>query len=126
MLGRLKNIEELDRLVGEWTSTRYAPEVVESLQRRGVAAGVVQHIRDALEDPQLEWDGAIIELDHPVVGKRLYPGIPYKLSGTPPLLSVRAPLLGEHTVEICRDLLAISDEEIRSLKEEGVLYSSTN
>ncbi|OGO03098.1 MAG: hypothetical protein A2Y91_02755, partial [Chloroflexi bacterium RBG_13_54_8] len=50
--GRLENIEELDRLVGEWTATHDASEVMETLQRAGVAAGIVQHASDTLDDPQ--------------------------------------------------------------------------
>jgi len=118
---RLENVEELDRLVGEWTATRDANEVMETLQRAGVAAGIVQRATDTLEDPQLKYLDAIVELDHPVAGKRLYPAIPFKMSDTPPLRSTRAPLLGEHTDEICRKLLGMSEDEIERLKGEGVL-----
>ena len=119
--GRLDNVEELDRLLGEWTATRDASEVMETLQLAGIAAGIVQRAPDAIEDPQLKHLGAIVELDHPVAGKRLYPAIPFKMSDTPPLRSTRAPLLGEHTNEICRELLGMPEEEIRRLKGEGVL-----
>jgi benzylsuccinate CoA-transferase BbsF subunit len=118
---RLENVEELDRLVGEWTATRDARAVMETLQRAGVAAGIVQRATDTLDDPQLKHLGAIVELDHPVAGKRLYPAIPFKMSNTPPLKSTRAPLLGEHTDEICRKLLGMSEDEIERLKGEGVL-----
>ena len=121
--GRLENVEELDRLVGEWTATRDASEVMETLQRAGVAAGIVQNGPDTIEDPQLKYLGATVELDHPVAGKRLYPAIPFKMSNTPPLRSIRAPLLGEHTDEICRKLLGMPEEEIERLDEEGVLES---
>ena len=122
--GRLDNVEELDRLVGKWTATRDANEVMETLQCSGVAAGIVQRGPDTLEDPQLKYLGAIVELDHPVAGKRLYPAIPFKMSDTPPLSSTRAPLLGEHTDEICRKLLGMQEEEIERLKLEDVLEST--
>lgn len=60
--GRLENVDELDRLVEEWTSARDAGEVIETLQAVGIAAGVAQRAPDTLEDPQLKWLGAIIEL----------------------------------------------------------------
>ena len=123
LLGRLHNVDELDKMIGEWTATLDAHQVMETLQAAGVAAGVAQRGPDSIADPQLKWDGAIIELDHPVAGKRLYPGVPFKLSGCPPLQSTRAPLLGEHTEEICRDLLKISDEEIKRLIDEDVLHN---
>jgi len=119
--GRLENVEELDRLVGEWTATHDANEVMETLQRSGVAAGIVQRGPDTLEDPQLKYLGAIVELDHPVAGRRLYPAIPFKMCDTQPLKSIRAPLLGEQTEEICRKLLGMPEEKIERLKKEGVL-----
>ena len=123
LLGRLQNVDELDRMVGEWTAKLDANVVMETLQAAGVAAGVAQRAPESLADPQLQWDGAIIELDHPVAGKRLYPGIPLRLSVVTPLQSTRAPLLGEHTEEICRDLLKMSDEEIKQLIDEDVLHN---
>lgn len=123
LLGRLNNVDELDKKVGEWTATLDAHVVMETLQAVGVATGEVQRAPDTLADPQLKWDGAIVELDHPVSGKRLYPGVPFRMSATPPLESTPAPLLGQHTEEICRDLLKISDEEIKRLLDEDVLHN---
>jgi len=94
---------------------------METLQGVGIAAGVAQKAPYTIEDPQLKWRGAIIEIDHPVVGKRLYSGIPFKFSEMPLPPSTPAPLLGQHTDEICREFLKMPEEEIRRLKEEGVL-----
>lgn len=121
--GRLENVDELDRLVEEWTSARDAGEVMETLQAVGIAAGVAQRAPDTLEDPQLKWLGAIIELEHPVAGRTLYPAIPFHLSGTPPLPSRLAPLLGQHTEEICRNVLGISEEEIENLVNKDILHT---
>ena len=121
LLGRLKNVDELDKLIAEWTTPRDAWEVQETLQKAGVPAGVVQRAPDTMKDPQILHDKALVELDHPIVGKRLYPNVALKLSGTPALASKPAPLLGQHTDEICRELLHMSDEDIKNLIKEGVL-----
>ena len=123
LLGRLKNIDELDKKVGEWTATLDSHVVMETLQAAGIAAGEVQRAPDTLADPQLKWYGAIVELDHPVSGKRLYPGVPFRMSGTSPFESTPAPLLGQHTEEICHDLLNMSGEEIKRLLDEDVLHN---
>ena len=120
-VSRLRNVDELDRLVEEWTIERDPHEVMNTLQAAGVAAGVAQRSIDTINDPQLKWLGAIIEVDHPVAGKRLYPGIPFKISNMTLHPSTAAPLLGQHTEEICRELLQISEGEISRLKEEKVL-----
>lgn len=122
VLGRLRHVDELDKLVEQWTSSLSGFEVMDMLQAAGVAAGVAQRAPESIGDPQLQSDGAIIELDHPVAGKRLYPGIPYNMSGASPFESTPAPLLGQHTDEICRQVLSMDEEEINTLKQEGVLY----
>ena len=120
-VSRLRNVDELDRLVEQWTIERDPHEVMNTLQAAGVAAGVAQRSIDTINDPQLKWLGAIIEVDHPVAGKRLYPGIPFKISNMTLRPSTAAPLLGQHTEEICRELLQMSEGEISRLKEEKVL-----
>ena len=123
LMGRLKNVDELDKLIADWTKPRDAWDIQELLQKAGVPAGVVQRAPDTMKDPQIAHDKALVELDHPIVGKRLYPNVALKLSGTPALASKPAPLLGQHTDEICRTLLHMSDNDIKNLKKEGVLES---
>jgi crotonobetainyl-CoA:carnitine CoA-transferase CaiB-like acyl-CoA transferase len=126
MNGRLQNVDELDRNITEWTSGLEAREVMDRMQDAGVAAGVVQRAPHTLADPQLEWMGAITELDHPVAGKRLYPNVPFRMSGASGFQSTRTPLLGEHTDEICRDLLGMTDSEIQQLLEQDILHNPSN
>jgi benzylsuccinate CoA-transferase BbsF subunit len=120
---RLKNVEELDQHIREWTSGLDACVVMEVMQAAGLAAGVVQRAPDALADPQLKWLGSMVELDHPVSGKRLYPGVPFRMSGAPPVQSMAAPLLGQHTEEICRELLKMSDEEVQQMVKDDILHT---
>lgn len=119
---RLKNVDKLDQLVEEWTRQHDPFEAMEILQRSGVPAGVVECAEDHIcKDQQLKHRGFIIEVDHPAAGKHLHGGQPIKLSETPALASKYAPLLGEHTDEIMRDILGVSTEEISRLKQEKVL-----
>jgi crotonobetainyl-CoA:carnitine CoA-transferase CaiB-like acyl-CoA transferase len=46
---------------------------------------------------------------------------PLRLSGTPPEYRIAPPLLGEHTNEVLRDVLAIPDDEIGALRRAGVV-----
>jgi crotonobetainyl-CoA:carnitine CoA-transferase CaiB-like acyl-CoA transferase len=121
---RLKNVDELDKLVVEWTASREAKEIMEMLQSAGVPAGVVQRAPDTMEDPQLLFEHALVELDHAEVGKRLYNNVPFRMSETPPLPSSTAPLLGQHTDEICSELLKMSAAEIEKLKAGKILESA--
>jgi benzylsuccinate CoA-transferase BbsF subunit len=120
--GRKQNEDELDRLVESWTSTRTAEEVMETLQAAGVPAGVVQNARDVLEnDPHLKERGYYVFLDHPEAGRTAYDGPGFRLSKTPGRLRP-APMLGEHTERVCKEVLQMDDEEMAQLVMQGVLF----
>ncbi len=117
---RKQNEDELERLVGEWTA-RFTPHaVMEKLQAAGVQAGIVSRLSDIFADPQLNYREIWDQLPHPVLGDFDYEGPPFTLLDTP-AKHFRSPLLGEHNVTVCRDVLGMPDEEIEKLKAEGVL-----
>ncbi|MBW1900319.1 MAG: CoA transferase [Deltaproteobacteria bacterium] len=121
MSGRLKNVEELDQNIEAWT-LQYDPDVVmQTLQAAGVAASTVQRAQDMINDPQLQWRGAIEEMEHPVSGNRLYPSTPFNMTDMSFPPNRPAPILGQHTEEICREELHMSDAEIEALKSDQVL-----
>jgi formyl-CoA transferase len=66
----------------------------------------------------LRASGAVVEIDHPTRGKHLTVGNPVKLSDSLCVVT-RAPLLGEHTREILRKVLDLSDDQIGTLEEAG-------
>jgi len=119
LMGRLKNVDKLDRLVEEWTITHSAEEVVSLMQGAGVAAGVVQSGQDLDSDPQLKHRHFYWEFDHPEIGSFTYSGMPSRLSKTPYEMR-RAPMLGEHNEYVYTQLLGMSDEEFVELMADGV------
>ena len=91
------------------------------MQAAGVPAGVLQTAEDLMEyDPQLKHRHFFWELDHPEIGEYRAPGPPYQLSRVPYELS-RAPLLGEHSEYVLKEILGMSDEEVAELVTEGVI-----
>lgn len=119
--GRLENQDELDEKIEEWTAGQEGKEMVEKLVRAGVRAGLVYNAKDVLEDPQLKARGNWVYLDHPEMGISVYNNSPVILSKTPAQLCTPAPLLGQHTVEVLKGLIKMSDEEFNSLKAESVV-----
>jgi benzylsuccinate CoA-transferase BbsF subunit len=120
VLSRLKNSADLDKLIEEWTGNHTPEEIMFQMQNAGVAAGVVQNGRDLWEDPQLKHRNSICELEHPETGivfcQRVgvtLPEVPYEVR--------RAPLLGEHTGDICKRVLEMTDDEFITLLNDGVL-----
>jgi benzylsuccinate CoA-transferase BbsF subunit len=119
VLSRVNNSAELDKLVEGWTVNHSPEEIMLLLQNAGVAAGVVQNGKDLWEDPQLKHRNSICELEHPEIGTAVcqrvavsLPEVPYELR--------RAPILGEHTEDICRRVLDMTDEEFIELFNDGV------
>ena len=119
--GRKQHEAELEQRIGAWTADKEAHALMEELQRRGVPAGVVQSAREMLADEHLKERGYYAYLDHPETGRSAYDGPPFKLSKTPGSLRAPAPLLGQHTEQVCKEMLGLSDEEIADLLVEGVL-----
>ncbi|MBN2062277.1 MAG: CoA transferase [Deltaproteobacteria bacterium] len=119
ILSRLKNSEELDNLIEEWTSNHAPEDIMRRMQNAGVAAGIVQNGKDLWDDPQLKHRNSVCELEHPETGTTLcqrvgicLPEVQYELR--------RAPLLGEHTEDICKRVLEMTDEEFVTLFNDGV------
>ena len=119
---RLENAAELDRLVAAWSRSRVAEEAMAPLQGAGVAAGVVANAEDlCARDPQLAARGYFVAVATPEGCTVRIDGPPFLLSETPARVGGPGPLLGEHTGEVLRELLSCGEEELRALREEGVI-----
>ncbi|MBH52641.1 MAG: hypothetical protein CL785_05805 [Chloroflexi bacterium] len=114
--GRLNRRDELNQEITKWTIELEPERVMEILQSYRIPSGYVQNSLDHLADPHLKERGGYIELDHPVAGVHTYPGNPIRFSRSKAIID-RAPLIGEHTYDVCRDVLGISDSEIERLTE---------
>ncbi len=119
--GRVAQRAQLDAELAAWTAKRPAREVMETLQAAGVAAGIVAHGGDHLGDPHLEARGFHQWIDQPGIGRLALEGTPFRGSDLPAPLVTPAPWLGEHTREVARERLGLSDSEIERLVADGVL-----
>ena len=122
-LGRVRHREELDKWVTSWTRQYDSYEVMETLQGIGICAAVVQDVEDQFKrDPQYAATGFLVKMKEPEAGDVVTENVPIRLSETPGKVRGLAPLMGEHTYQIARELLGLSDKEIAQLDEEKVLY----
>src|SRR5690349_11794563 len=122
-LERVRHKEELDKWVTRW-SLQYDPyEVMEKLQGIGICAAVVQDVEDQFKrDRQYAATGYLVRMNEPEAGEVVTENVPVRLSETPGKVRCVAPLMGKHTHEIARNLLGLSDDEIKKLDEEKALY----
>jgi benzylsuccinate CoA-transferase BbsF subunit len=119
-LGRKRDEDDLDRLLGYWTAGRDGREIMELLQRHGVAAGIVADAGDLEADPQLAFRRHFIELEHPSIGRFPMDSLPYRVDGSQPVPSRPAPCLGEDNQAIFAGLLGLSPAEYARLDQDGV------
>ena len=122
--GRLRLADELDALIGEATKERDAYALMEALQDAGVAAGVVQSAEELWSDPQLEHWGFFHWLDHNECGPMPYNGPQFKLSGESNRPRWAAPTVGQHNVQVLRELLGLDEDDVADLFAAGALESS--
>jgi benzylsuccinate CoA-transferase BbsF subunit len=118
---RLARRAEIDAWIGARTEDRAPYALMHALQAVGVPAGVVQNARDLVaDDPQLAHRAHWQYLEHSEMGRTIFNNVPVHLSRTPGSLSRPAPLLGEHTEEICTGLLGYSAAEYARFAADGV------
>ena len=91
-----------------------------TLQNADVPAGIVQDMEEVRADPQLNHRGHFQKIDHPEMGEYTTYLPSFRLSKTPPAVSMPAPCLGEHNHYVCTEILDISDEEFLDLDSKGV------
>lgn len=113
---RVQHRQALIALLAEAFARCPAAEWVEALLAEGVPCAPIYDIPAALGDPQVQARGLI----HTWGDLRLV-GPPLKLSETPTAVWRQPPALGEHTDEILRERLGLSDAELARLRAEGVI-----
>ena len=117
---RLINVNQLDREIADLTRRFEREELAAMLVERRLCAGPVYGAEDLANDAALAQTGMMVNLRHKECGERLTPTLPVRFSALQPRFEA-APLAGEHTDEVLRELLDMSDEQIAVLREEKVL-----
>ena len=111
---------EIDALLYPWLLERGKQQVMEEAQAAGVPVAKVSTTEDLFADPHLREREYFTALNHPEVGTVEYPGLPFRMLGTPGELR-RAPLLGEHTFEVLTERLGYTKEEVVILRQRNVI-----
>ena len=117
---RLPHLDEVFSTIESWTMSKTKFEVMEICNPLNIPVGPILSMQELAKDQSLRETGTIVEVDHPERGKYLTVGNPVKLSESVSEVS-RSPLLGEHTEEILRDVIGLSDDDIAMAREEGAI-----
>jgi formyl-CoA transferase len=117
---RLPRLKQIFGRIEDWTKTRTKFEVMDICNAVDIPVGPILSMKEIAEDESLRRTGTVVEVDHPTRGKYLTVGNPIKLSDSPTEV-MRAPLLGEHTEEILRDVLEYGETEVAEIEASGAI-----
>ncbi len=118
---RGENMETLDRIISEWTATWEWKPLLDLLNRSGIPAGPIYNAKEMMEDPHFAARENIVEVDAPGIGPLKMQGVCPKLSLTPGGVRRAGPELGEHNRGVYGELLGLSEAEMDTLTEKGVI-----
>ncbi|MGE0808627.1 MAG: CaiB/BaiF CoA transferase family protein [Burkholderiaceae bacterium] len=117
---RLAHGDEVDRLVADWCRSLPLHELQARLTEHQVPHSKVYTIVDAVDDPQFQARGTIVQLPDPQLGTVAAPCVVPRFSNHRAATPRSGPGVGEHNAEVYGEL-GLSAEELAALRERGVV-----
>jgi crotonobetainyl-CoA:carnitine CoA-transferase CaiB-like acyl-CoA transferase len=121
---------ENQRIAEEWKVkfreiflTKSVEEWVRLLDEAGVPVAPVHLPEEMADDPQVQADGMIWDVEHSVTGPQRVAGPAIVMSGTPTRVQRAAPALGEHSIEVLLEA-GLSTESVAELVEASVVFEA--
>jgi hypothetical protein len=94
------------------------------LQAHGIPAGAVLTAADLVANPHLQERGYLEVFTNdnaPRVGPRVYAGRPFRTQPGPPIALRLVAALGQHNVQLLREVAGLAEADIQHLVEAGVI-----
>ncbi|MFA6451195.1 MAG: CoA transferase [bacterium] len=120
-LTRIHNADEGFKMIAPWVAERTAEEVVAALEAGKVPCARVLNFEQVNHHPQLGAREMLAVVEDEKFGPISVPGDPVKLSECPQDIHSSCPRLGQHTNEVLRDWLGLSDGELDALKKKSAI-----
>jgi crotonobetainyl-CoA:carnitine CoA-transferase CaiB-like acyl-CoA transferase len=120
---RLANYDDFRGRVEGVLAGGTTAEWMERFERAQIAAGPVYEFDEVFTDPQVQHLGLVADVEQPGYGRARMLAFPVRASATPAAIRRPAPLLGEHTAEILREI-GLADAEIDRLAAAGAVALS--
>jgi CoA:oxalate CoA-transferase len=121
---RTENQPELSAILTEKLIKKTTAEWIGICEKVDIPYSRINNIKEICEDPVIRHRNMLVTVDQPGVGPVRIAGSPIRLSETPGEVRSPAPLLGEHSAEVLREILGYTPERIEVLKAEGVINAT--
>jgi formyl-CoA transferase len=101
---RLKNVEALDRIIGDFFAGLTQAEAVALMEKAEVTVGPIYDIAQIMADPHVVEREILADYDDPEIGPMPQHHVVPRMAGTPGSIRAPAPTLGQHNREILAEL----------------------
>jgi CoA:oxalate CoA-transferase len=119
--GRLQHVEELMAILQTIFLSRPGEEWLRRLDEAGVPSGPINTVDRALSDEQVRARNMVVEVNSSHYGKVNMTGSPIKFNDTDDRDFLAPPILSEHTQAILTDWLGMTSEQVKQLRDQGVV-----
>jgi CoA:oxalate CoA-transferase len=118
---RCDNRKAMVAILEQEMQKKTAAEWCEIFEKEGIPHSPVNNLQQICEDGHIAHRRMLVEIDQPGVGRMQMSASPLKMSETPGEVYAPAPMLGQHSEEVLRELLGYSAAQIRQLQDDGVI-----
>jgi crotonobetainyl-CoA:carnitine CoA-transferase CaiB-like acyl-CoA transferase len=118
---RAKHADLLDEYVGGWIAQHDLDDVIKKFEEAEAAVAPIYDISQIMDDPQFKALESIVSIDDPDLGSVKMQNVMFRMSETPGRVQWAGRGLGEDNQSVYVDELGLSNEQMATLIEEGVL-----
>ena len=110
-------------LLADIFAQRSSEDWLSGLEENKIGCGPINNLQQVFDDPHVKAREMVVNVPHPLTGDggAALIASPMKFSDTPVTYRHAPPLLGQHTEEVLREKLSLSDDDLAALRDKEVI-----